>query len=51
MRYAIETIDRIYIKGYGFLSFAKNTGAHATKFDKNLSDKFLIQLKNLRQMQ
>ena len=26
MRYSIEPRDRIYIKGYGFLSFAKNMG-------------------------
>ena len=26
MRYSIETRDRIYVKGYGFLSFAKNIG-------------------------
>ena len=26
MRYWIEPIDRIYVKGYGFLSFAKNMG-------------------------
>ena len=32
MRYSIETRDRIYVKGYGFLSFAKNMG-------KNLSNK------------
>ena len=24
MRYSIEPKDRIYVKGYGFLSFAKN---------------------------
>ena len=24
MRYSIEPRDRIYVKGYGFLSFAKN---------------------------
>ena len=28
MRYSIEPIDRIYVKGYGFLSFAKNIGKH-----------------------
>ena len=28
MRYSIETKNRIYIKGYGFLSFAKNMGTH-----------------------
>ena len=26
MRYSIEPIDRIYVKGYGFLFFAKNMG-------------------------
>ena len=36
MRYSIEPRDRIYVKGYGFLSFTKN---------------FLIVLKNLQQMQ
>ena len=45
MRYSIEPKDRIYVKGHGFLSFAKNIG-------KNLNNKyFLIQLKNLRLMQ
>ena len=33
MRYSIEPRDRIYMKGYGFLSFAKNIG-------KNLSNKY-----------
>ena len=33
MRYSIEPKDRIYIKGYGFLSFEKNMG-------KNLSRKY-----------
>ena len=32
MRYSIEPRDRIYVKRYGFLSFAKNIG-------KNLSNK------------
>ena len=26
MRYSIEPRDRIYVKGYGFLSFVKNMG-------------------------
>ena len=26
MRYSIEPRDRKYVKGYGFLSFAKNIG-------------------------
>ena len=33
MRYSIEPRDRIYLKGYGFLSFVKNMG-------KNLSNKY-----------
>ena len=33
MRYSIELRDGIYVKGYGFLSFAKNIG-------KNLSNKY-----------
>ena len=33
MRYSIEPRDRIYVKGYEFLSFAKNMG-------KNLSNKY-----------
>ena len=26
MRYSIESRDRVYVKGYGFLSFAKSMG-------------------------
>ena len=33
MRYSIEPRDRTYVKGYGFLSFAKNMG-------KSLSNKY-----------
>ena len=33
MRHSIEQRDRIYVKGYGFLSFAKNIG-------KSLSNKY-----------
>ena len=44
MRYSIEPRDRIYIKGYGFLSFAKNIGMHATKVAKNMSDKYSKKL-------
>ena len=28
MRYSIELRDRIYVKGYRFLSFAENMGKH-----------------------
>ena len=33
MRYSIESRDRIYVKGYGFLFFAKNMG-------KSLNNKY-----------
>ena len=39
MRYSIEPRDRIYARGYGFLSFSKNMGTHATKVAKTLSNK------------
>ena len=35
MRYSIEPRDKIYVKGYGFLSFAKNIG---NKYGKKLFD-------------
>ena len=39
-RYSTEPRDRIQVKGYGFLSFVKNRGTHATKVAKNLSNKY-----------
>ena len=44
MRYSIEPRDRIYVKGYGFLSFAKNIGTHATKVAKSMSNKYSQKL-------
>ena len=39
MRYSIEPKDRIYLKGYGFLSFAKNMGTHlSSKYGRKLID-------------
>ena len=39
MRYSIEPRDRIYVKGYGFLSFAKNIGKNVSNKDgKKLLD-------------
>ena len=35
MRYLIEPRDRIFVKGYGFLSFAKNMG---NKYGQKLLD-------------
>ena len=40
MRNSIEPRDRIYVKGYGFLSFGKNMGRHANKVAKSLSNKY-----------
>ena len=40
MRYLTECKGRMYVKGYGFLSFAKNMGTHATNVAKNLSSKY-----------
>ena len=39
MRYLFEPRDRIYVKGYGFLSFAKN-------MSKSLSNKYCQKLLN-----
>ena len=53
MRYSIEPKQRKHVKGYGFLSLAKNMGAHATKVAKNLINmvkSLSILLKNLQQM-
>ena len=39
MRYSIEPGGRIYVKGYGFLSFAKNMGKSlSNKYRKTLLD-------------
>ena len=39
MRYSIEPRDRIYVKGHGFLSFAKNMGKSlSNKYGQNLFD-------------
>ena len=40
MRYSIEPRERRCVKGYGFLSFAKNMGTHATRVAKNLNNKY-----------
>ena len=43
MRYSIEPRDRIYVKGYGFLSFAENMGTHLSN---KYGQKFLDSAKN-----
>ena len=40
MRYSIGPRDRIYVKGYGFLSFAKDISKNATKVAKSMSNKY-----------
>ena len=53
-RYSIEPRERRYVKGYGFLSFPRNLGTHATKAGKSSNNKYgqklLIMLENLQQM-
>ena len=44
MRYSIEPRDRIYVKGYGFLSFAKNIGK---SLSNEYGQNFLIVLKKV----
>ena len=39
MRYSIEPRDKIYVKGYGFLSFAKNIGTDlSNKYGQKILD-------------
>ena len=39
MRYSIEPKNRVHVKGYGFLSFAKNMGTHlSNKYSQKLID-------------
>ena len=40
MRYSIELRETRYVKGYAFLSFARNLGIHGTKVAKNLNNKY-----------
>ena len=40
MRYSIEPRERGYVKGYSFLSFARNIGTHAAKVAKNMINKY-----------
>ena len=44
MRYSFEPRERKYVKGYGFLSFARNIGTHAAKVSKNMSNKYSQKL-------
>ena len=44
MRYSIEPRERRYVKGCGFLSFARNIGTHTAKAAKNMSNKYSQKL-------
>ena len=44
MCYSIEPRKRRHVKGYGFLSFARNIGTHAAKTAKNMSNKYSQKL-------
>ena len=44
MHYSIEPRERRHVKGYDFLSFARNIGTHAAKVAKNMSNKYSQKL-------
>ena len=44
MRYSIRPRDRLYVKSYGFLSFAKSICTHATKVVKSVSNNYSQKL-------
>ena len=44
MRYSIEPRERRHIKGYGFLSFARNIGTHTAKVAKIMRNKYSQKL-------
>ena len=44
MHYSIEPRERRHVKGYGFLSFARNIGTYAAKAAKNMSNKYSQKL-------
>ena len=44
-RYSVQTRDRIFVKGYGFLSFVRNMDKNVSKnMSKNLSSKYSQKL-------
>ena len=45
MRYSVQPRERTFVKGYEFLSFAKNMGKNIGKnISKNLSNKYSQKL-------
>ena len=50
MRYSVKPRDQIFVKDYGFLSFAKNMGKNIGKnISKNLSGKYGPSMLAMRQ--
>ena len=45
MRYSVQPRDRVFLKLYGFLSFAKNMGKRISKnINKSLHGKYMHKL-------
>ena len=44
MCYSVQPRDIIFVKGYGFLSFAENMSNRAKNISKNLRDKYSQKL-------
>ena len=49
MRYSVQPIDEIFVKGYGFLSLSKNMGKNIGKnISKNLRGKYSQKLLDVK---
>ena len=49
-RYLVQSRDRIFVKGYGFLSFAKNMGTNiGENINKNFNGKYSAGMLTMRQ--
>ena len=44
VRYSVQSRNSIFVKGYGFVSFAKNMGKIDKNMTKSLSDKYSQKL-------
>ena len=44
MHYSVQLRDQMFVKGYGFLSFAKNMVKILEKISKNISCKYIQKL-------
>ena len=52
MHYSVQPRDGIFVKGYGFLSFAKNMGKNIGKnISKNLRSKYSQKQMHLKPLQ